>query len=67
MLKKRWLSKEALACSERWKSEDASSNGVTFVCILKACENQVVIDDGQELHSELFAQGLEASRSLSET
>ncbi|KAH7315456.1 hypothetical protein KP509_21G050500 [Ceratopteris richardii] len=57
------LTVEALACFRQMKPF-ISPNAITFVCILKACSTLKAIECGREIHSDVFAKGLDANQAI---
>ena len=49
---------EALSRFKQMKSEDASPNAITFTCLLKACGSIQSLENGEEIHAEVYKQGL---------
>ena len=45
------------SCLERMKGEGISPNGITFVCIMKACGKAKAIDEGKRIHEEILCMG----------
>lgn len=50
--------KKAFTCFDQMQVEGFTPNGVTFLCILKACDNIESIRRGEEIHDELARRGL---------
>ncbi|KAI5084905.1 hypothetical protein GOP47_0001078 [Adiantum capillus-veneris] len=61
---KNGLAREALTCFQQMKSADVLPNAVTFVCTLKACGSLEVTGQGQGIHSEVLAKGLETNQPI---
>ena len=49
---------EAIKCFERMQLDGVSPDGITFVCILKACSSLGATSKGIEIHVEIERQGL---------
>ena len=49
---------EALKCFEQMQSEGLSPNGVTFICMLKACGSIGAIEKGKQIHENILNRGL---------
>ncbi|MCO5557222.1 hypothetical protein L7F22_010782 [Adiantum nelumboides] len=49
---------QALGCFQRMLQESICPDGVTYVCILKACAVIEAIDKGKQIHEQILRQGL---------
>ena len=49
---------EALNCFEQMQGEGLSPNGITFLCIVKACGSIGALDKGKQIQEEVVSRGL---------
>ncbi|KAH7434013.1 hypothetical protein KP509_07G096900 [Ceratopteris richardii] len=55
---------KALRCFQQMQSDGVLPNRVTYLCVLKACCNPMLIVRGRELHSEIILRGFEGDSMI---
>ncbi|KAI5072809.1 hypothetical protein GOP47_0012915 [Adiantum capillus-veneris] len=61
------LGEEALKCHAAMKQEGIFPNGVTYVCLLKACRSMESMDNGHKVYTEIAIVGLDVDLSVGST
>lgn len=58
---------EALKLFKGMHEEGIDPNGITFMCLIKACANIAALDQGKVIHGDVIEQGLESDLLIGNT